>query len=81
MLLNRVWMIGKNAPALAPLSWITGVLSEVLAEGGIAAAIAGEPVGQEMGPGRDVRLEEGAEFGAGRGRSTAIRALPAKNPC
>jgi hypothetical protein len=43
-----------------------GVL-QVLAEAGVAAAIAGEPVGQEMGPGRDVRLEEGAEFGARRG--------------
>src|SRR5258708_28398653 len=40
---------------------------QMLAEAGIAAAIAGEPVGQEMGLGRDVRFEEGAEFGAGRG--------------
>ena len=40
----------------------------MLAEGGIAAAIGGEPVGQEMGPGCDIRLEKGAEFGARRGR-------------
>src|ERR1700724_848312 len=40
---------------------------QMLAEGGIAAAIAGEPVGQEMGPRCDIRLEEGAEFDARRG--------------
>jgi hypothetical protein len=36
----------------------------MLVEASVAAAIAGKPVGQEMGPGHDVRLEEGAEFGA-----------------
>jgi hypothetical protein len=40
---------------------------QMLVEAGVAAAIAGKPVGQEMGPGHDVRLEEGAEFGARRG--------------
>src|SRR5437879_11225008 len=44
-----------------------GVL-QMLAEGGIAAAIAGEPVGQEMRPGRDIIPQEGAELGARRGR-------------
>jgi hypothetical protein len=53
---------------------------QMLAEASVAAAIAGKPVGQEMGLGCNVRLEEGAEFGARRGRQ-AIRALPAKNPC
>jgi len=43
-------------------------MSEVLAEGGIAAAIAREPVGQKVRLGLDIRLEEGAEFGARRGR-------------
>jgi hypothetical protein len=41
---------------------------------------AGEPVGQEMRPGCDIGLEKGAEFGTGMADSTAIRALPAKNP-
>jgi hypothetical protein len=43
-------------------------MPEVLAKGGIAAAIAREPVGQEVRLGLDIRLEEGAEFGARRGR-------------
>jgi hypothetical protein len=58
----------------------------MLAEGGIAAAIGGEPVGQEMGPGCDIRAAtfalrkapSSAPVAAGR---TAIRALPAKKPC
>jgi hypothetical protein len=54
---------------------------QMLAEGGIAAAIAGEPVGQEMRPGRDITPQKGAELGARRGRQPAIRALPAKKPC
>src|ERR1700730_6935007 len=45
-----------------------GGVPEVFAEGGIAAAIAGEPVGQEVRLGLDIGLEEGAEFGAGGGR-------------
>jgi len=32
------------------------------AEGGVAAAITGEPVGQQMRPGCDIGLEKGAEF-------------------
>jgi uncharacterized protein (TIGR00730 family) len=40
---------------------------QMLVEASVAAAIAGKPVGQEMGPGHDVRLEEGAEFGTRRG--------------
>src|SRR3984893_256700 len=40
---------------------------QMLVETGVAAAIAGKPVGQEMGPRHDVRLEEGAEFGTRRG--------------
>jgi hypothetical protein len=44
-----------------------GVL-QVLAEGGVAAAIAGEPVGQQMRPGRDISGQKGAEFGARGGR-------------
>ena len=38
--------------------------ASMLVEGGIAAAIAGEPVGQEMRPGRDIS----GQNGAGRGR-------------
>ena len=40
----------------------------MLAEGGLAAAIAGEPVGQQMRPGRDISGQKGAELGARRGR-------------
>src|SRR5712671_2860359 len=40
----------------------------MLAEGGVAAAIAGEPVGQEMRPGRNITPQEGAELGTRRGR-------------
>src|SRR3984893_18335301 len=58
-----------------------GGVPEVFAEGGIAAAIAGEPVGQEVRLGLDIRLEEGAEFGAGGGRQHGDPRLPAKNPC
>ena len=32
MLLNSVWMIGKNSPALALSSWTTGVCFQILAE-------------------------------------------------
>jgi hypothetical protein len=67
MLLNRAWMIGKNSPALAPSSWTTGVWIQMLVDGGVATAIAGEPVGQEMRPGGDVGGQKGAEFGASRG--------------
>src|ERR1700731_2005717 len=41
---------------------------QMLAEAGVTTAIAGKPVGQEMGLGCNVRLEKGAEFGARRGR-------------
>jgi len=44
-----------------------GVL-EVLAEGGIATAIAGEAIGQEVRLGCDIGLEKGAEFSARRRR-------------
>ena len=61
-------MIGKNSPALAPVVLDHRGVLQMLAEGGVAAPIAGEPVGQQMRTGRDIGLEEGAEFGAGRGR-------------
>ena len=35
---------------------------EMLGEGGVAAAITREPVGQQMRPGRDTLFEEGAEL-------------------
>src|SRR5208337_3753284 len=65
-----------------------GVL-EVLAEAGIAAAIAGEPVGQEVRLGCDPRLRGGRLLALRKAPSsapvadgsTAIRALPAKKPC
>jgi hypothetical protein len=37
------------------------------AEIGVAAVMAGKPVGQKMRVGRDVGLANGAQFGAGRG--------------
>src|SRR5258706_16206066 len=67
MLLNRVWMIGKNSPALASFALDHRRVLQMLVKASVAAAIAGKPVGQEMGPGHDVRLEEGAEFGTRRG--------------
>src|SRR5438105_1203207 len=57
-----------------------GVL-QMLAEGGVAAAIAGKPVGQQMRIGGDIGFEEGPQLGPGRGGSTAMRASPARNPC
>jgi transposase len=44
-------------------------------------AQAGEPVGQQMRPGRDISGQKGAELAPVAAGSTAIRALPAKNPC
>ena len=41
---------------------------QMLVEGGVAAAIASEPVGQEMRPGCDISGQKGTELGAGRGR-------------
>jgi hypothetical protein len=41
---------------------------QMLAEVGVAAVIAGKPVGQQMGLGGDIRLEKGAQFSARRGR-------------
>src|SRR5882724_1444249 len=52
----------------------------MLAKGGVAAAIAGEPVGQEMGPGREVRLEEAAEFSARRGRQHGDPGVAGEEP-
>src|SRR5437899_7977469 len=57
-----------------------GGVPEVFAEGGIAAAIAGEPVGQEVRLGLDIRLEEGAEFGAGGGRQHGDPRVAGKEP-
>ena len=76
MLLNSVWMIGKNSPALAPSSWITGVLA--LAEGGIAAAIARNP-SVRGDPSRRSPLRKAPSSAPVAAGSTAIRALPAKN--
>jgi hypothetical protein len=59
--------LGKLAGIGAVVLGHRGVL-QMLAKGGIAAAIGGEPVGQEMGPSCNIRLEEGAKFGARRGR-------------
>src|SRR5439155_333267 len=53
---------------------------QMLAEGGLAAAIAGEPVGQQMGPGRDIGLEEGTEFAAGRGRQNRNPGVAGEEP-
>src|SRR6201993_1533448 len=80
MLLNRVWMIGKNAPALAASPWISGGGFQMLAEAGVTTAIAGKPVGQEMGLRCNVRLEEGAEFGAGRGRQHGDPGVAGEEP-
>ena len=72
--------------ALALDHW--GVL-QMLAESGIAAAIAGKPVGQQMRMGRDPRLRGGRLFALRKAPSSApvaagntvMRAAPAKKPC
>ena len=48
-----------------------GVL-QMLAEIGVATAIAGKPVCQQMGIRRHTRLEKGAEFGAGGGQALVV---------
>jgi hypothetical protein len=57
-----------------------GRVPEVLAEGGITAAISREPVGQEVRLGLDIRPEEGAEFGARRGRQHGDPRVAGKEP-
>src|SRR5246500_4477091 len=52
----------------------------MLAEAGVTTAIAGKPVGQEMGLGGNVRLEEGAQFGAGRGRQHGDPGVAGEEP-
>jgi len=68
MLLNRVM---DDREELAGIGAVVldhrGVL-QMLDEGGVAAAIAGEPIGQQMRPGRDISDQKGAEFGARCGR-------------
>src|SRR6516164_11248706 len=56
-----------------------GVL-QMPAEGGVAAAITGEPVGQQMRPGCDIGLEKGAEFGARRGRQHGDPGVAGEEP-
>ncbi len=41
---------------------------QILAEIGVAAAIAGKSIGQQVRMGRNIGLEAGAEFGPGGGR-------------
>src|SRR5467141_681147 len=53
---------------------------QMLAEAGVTTAIAGKPVGQEMGSGCNVRLEEGAEFGARRGRQHGDPGVAGEEP-
>ena len=80
MLLNRVWMIGKKAPALAAFVLDHWRVLQMLGEGGIAAAITREPVGQQMGPGRDIVFEEGAELGTRRGRQHRDAGVAGEEP-
>src|SRR4051794_24294804 len=54
---------------------------QMLGEGGIAAAITREPVGQQTGPGRELSFRKAPSSTAVAAGSTAMRALPAKKPC
>src|SRR5712671_3472027 len=80
MLLNSVWMIGKNWPALALSSWTHRGVLQMLAEGGVAAAIAGKPVGQQMRIGGDIGFEEGPQLGPGRGRQHGDARIAGEEP-
>src|SRR5271166_6499387 len=53
---------------------------QMLADGRVAAAIAGEAVGQEMGPGGDVPFEKGTELGARRGRQHGDPGVAGEEP-
>src|SRR5437588_2773422 len=53
---------------------------QMLGEGGIAAAITREPVGQEMGPGCDIFFEKGAELGTRCGRQHGDAAVAGEEP-
>src|ERR1700756_4756188 len=77
MLLNSVWMIGKNSPALALHHW--GVF-QIIAEIGIAAAITGKPIGQQMRFGGDIGFQEGSQFGPGRGWQNGDACIAGKEP-
>src|SRR6516165_7611276 len=47
----------------------------------IGAAIAGEPIGQQMRIGGNIGFKEGPQFRPVAAGSPAMRASPAKNPC
>ena len=53
----------------------------MLVEGGVVAAIAGEPVGQEVRAGGDVSGSEAPSSAPLAAGSTTMRALPATKPC
>src|SRR4029077_4801707 len=80
MLLNSVWMIGKNWPALALSSWTTGGVFQILAEIGVAAAIAGKPVGQQTRIGGDVGFNKDPQFGPGRRRQHGDAGITGEEP-
>src|SRR6516162_5883831 len=54
---------------------------QILAETGVAAAITGKPIGQQMRIGRHICFKKDPQFGPLAAGSTAMRASPAKNPC
>ena len=53
---------------------------QIRAETGVAAAIAGKPVGQQMRIGGDIGFEEDPQFGPGRGRQHGDARIAGEEP-
>jgi len=53
---------------------------QILTEIGVAAAIAGKPVGQQMRIGGDIGFEEGSQLGPGRGRQHGDARIAGEEP-
>ncbi len=81
MLLNRVWMIGKNAPALAPSPWTTGVCFKCSPRPAAPPRYPLNPSVKRWDWAATFALRKAPSSAPVAAGSTAIRALPAKNPC
>ena len=53
---------------------------QIIAEIGVAAAITGKAIGQQMRFGGDVGFQEGSQFGPGRGRQYGDAGIAGKEP-
>ena len=72
---DREECAGIGALALDYRRWL-----QMLSEIGVAAAIAGKSVGQQMRIGGDIGFEEDPSSAPDAAGNTAMRASPAKNP-